>query len=258
MGLFKNWRRERILKRHAIPLADWQRTVGRLPLLHGLDIGEMERLRELATLLLAEKNLEPVQGLALSDGMRFTLAAQAVLPILNLGIAWYDGWRSLVLYPDQFASRIEWTDEFGVSHSRREVRSGEAWGRGPVVLSWADVAASGQCDGYNTVIHEMAHKLDGSSGNTEGCPALHRNMSRQDWHAAFSAAYEDLCRRVDHGEETGIDPYATEAPAEFFAVASEHFFETPALLNREYPGVYRQLALFYRQAPLQRLGGIAP
>lgn len=253
MGILKNWLRKRALTRHTIPASAWLTAVNGLPLLAGLDAQALERLRRLATLFLHEKSLEPVHGLELTDSMRIHLAAQAALPILNLGFDWYDGWKSVVLYPGEFASRQEWTDEYGLVHTRREIRSGEAWQRGPVVLSWADVAASGGCEGYNAVIHELAHKLDYSSGSSNGCPALHEGMRVRDWRAAFEPAYEDLCKRIDDGEETSLDPYATEAPEEFFAVMSEHFFETPGLLKREYPAVYEQLKLFYRQDPAERL-----
>jgi len=253
MGIFTNWLRQRTLKRHAIPQPDWATVVTGLPLLKGLTADELERLRELASLFLHEKSLEPVHGLVVNDTMRIYLAAQAALPILNLGIDWYDGWKSVVLYPGEFASRQEWMDENGLVHSRREVRSGEAWQRGPIVLSWADVEASGACEGYNAVIHELAHKLDYSSGSINGCPALHEGMRVRDWRAAFEPAYEDLCKRVDRGEASALDTYATEAPEEFFAVMSEHFFETPGLLKREYPAVYEQLKQFYRQDPGERL-----
>jgi Mlc titration factor MtfA (ptsG expression regulator) len=252
MGILKNWLRKRALTRHAIPASAWLTAVNGLPLLTGLDAQALERLRGLASLFLHEKSLEPVQGLVLTQTMRIHLAAQAALPILNLGIDWYDGWKSVVLYPGEFATRQEWTDEHGLVHLRREIRSGESWQRGPIVLSWADVAASGGCAGYNTVIHELAHKLDYSDGSVNGCPTLHDGMRVRDWRTAFEPAYEDLCKRVDRGEETELDPYATEAPEEFFAV-SEHFFETPVLLKREYPAVYEQLTLFYRQDPAERL-----
>lgn len=253
MGIFTNWLRQRTLKHHAILQPDWAAVVARLPLFKGLTADELERLRELASLFLHEKSLEPVHGLVVSDTMRVYLAAQAALPILNLGSDWYDGWKSVVLYPGQFASRQEWMDENGLVHSRREVRSGEAWQRGPIVLSWADVEASGACEGYNAVIHELAHKLDYSNGSINGCPALHEGMRVRDWRAAFEPAYEDLCKRVDRGEASALDTYATEAPEEFFAVMSEHFFETPGLLKREYPAVYEQLKQFYRQDPGERL-----
>ncbi|HQR51107.1 MAG TPA: zinc-dependent peptidase [Methylophilaceae bacterium] len=253
MGLFRNWRRKRTLRQHPIPHDAWHAAVEALPLLYGLDGIELVRLRELATLFLHEKSLEPVQGLQLDDAMRYDLAAQAVLPILHLGINWYDGWQSLVLYPDEFVTRQQWTDEAGLVHSRREIRIGEAWERGPVVLSWADVAASGNRDGYNCVIHELAHKLDYSNGAMDGCPALHDGMRVRDWRLAFEPAFEDMRRRVERGQETALDPYAVEAPEEFFAVMSEHFFETPHLLTAEYPAVYEQLRQFYRQDPAARL-----
>lgn len=252
MGFFTNWRRNRQLHQHPIEQRDWDKAEA-LPLLRGLQPDELERLRMLATLFLHEKNIEPVNGLITNEAMKLDLAAQAVLPILNLGLDWYDGWSSLVLYPDEFITRKEWTDEAGVVHARREIRSGEAWERGPVVLSWADVAASGNCDGYNAVIHEMAHKLDMRNGIADGCPSLLGKMRAAQWRAAFQPAYEDMCRRADAGVYTAIDPYASEAPAEFFAVTSEYFFEQPKLLQREYPEVYVQLSAFYRQNPISRL-----
>ena len=251
--LLKNWRRRRLLKSRPIPYRDWHRIVQNLPLLHGLSIAERVRLRLLSTLFLHEKSLEPMQGLQLNDAMRLHLAAQAVLPILHLGITGYDGWKSLVLYPAEFVTRQQWTDEAGLVHTRREIRIGEAWERGPVVLSWADVAASGYCDGYNCVIHELAHKLDYTNGAMDGCPALHVGMRVADWRRAFTAAFDDLRRRLERGEQTALDPYGAEAPEEFFAVMSEHFFETPHLLQNHYPEVYRQLQLFYRQDPRLRL-----
>jgi len=252
MGWIRNWRHRHILRHNRITVADWCRTVTNLPVLKGLQAEELERLRTLATLFLHEKSMEPAHGLTLTEAMRFDLAAQAVLPILNLGLDWYDGWTSLVVYPDEFLTRREWTDEAGVVHARREIRSGEAWERGPVVLSWADVATSGNCDGYNAVIHEMAHKLDMCNGIADGCPQLHGEMRAAAWRAAFQPAYEDMCRRADAGEYTPIDPYASEAPEEFFAVTSEYFFEQPRLLQSEYPAVYSQLAAFYRQDPILR------
>ena len=252
MGLFTNWRRRRILKKHLIPYGEWQAAITSLPVLKGLSHEELVRLRELATLFLYEKSLEPVQGLVLNDAMRIDLAAQATLPVLHLGLGWYDGWQSLVLHPAEFVTRHVWTDEAGLVHTRREIRSGEAWDRGPVVLSWADVAVSGNCDGYNAVIHELAHKLDYTNGTMDGCPAFHEGMALHDWYAAFEPAFEDLRRRVESGGKSALDPYGAESPQEFFAVMSEHFFETPALLQAIYPAVYQQLRLFYRQDPAAR------
>lgn len=144
-------------------------------------------------------------------------------------------------------------DEDGVIHQHYQVMSGEAWPQGGVIFSLADVEASGQCDGYNVVIHEMAHKLDMHNGEVNGFPPLHAGMQPSAWSAAFSRAFVDMNRRIDNGEDTPIDPYCTEDAGEFFAVLSEYFFEQPALLKREYTQVYQQLSLFYRQDPAARL-----
>ena len=104
----------------------------------------------------------------------------------------------------------------------------------------------------NLVIHEFAHKLDMLNGDANGCPPLHAGMSVARWRAALTAAYDDFCARQDREEETEIDPYAAESPAEFFAVASEVFFADPLLLKDDYPDVYAQFAAFYRQDPARR------
>lgn len=125
-----------------------------------------------------------------------------------------------------------------------------------MVLSWQDVQSCGWGEGNNVVIHEFAHKLDMQNGYANGRPPLHPGMSPDDWARAFQAAYDDLCDRLDHGVHTPVDPYAAENPAEFFAVLSEFFFESPAVLYGDYPAVYGQLQRFYLQAPLGRQGNL--
>ena len=148
--------------------------------------------------------------------------------------------------PAEFVPRHQYVDESGVVHQGDQSYAGEAWLQGPVILSWADIAASEYPDGVNVVIHEFAHKLDMLNGQANGFPPLHRGMSREAWSQIFSSAYEDFCARVDHDEDTVIDPYASESPGEFFAVLSEVFFELPEVVQDEYPQVYEQLAQFYR------------
>ena len=113
--------------------------------------------------------------------------------------------------------------------------------------------ADGDGDGVNVVIHEFAHKLDMLNGDANGYPPLHAGMSRQAWAGAFETAYADFCSRVDAGEETAFDPYASESPAEFFAVMSEAFFEIPHAVKRDYAAIYDQLKLFYKQDPATRM-----
>ncbi|MBK8507460.1 MAG: zinc-dependent peptidase [Candidatus Competibacteraceae bacterium] len=251
-GSIKHWLQQRRLERARIAEPLWRATVADLPLLAGLNPVERARLHELASLFLAEKALEAAGGLELSPEMGPLIAAQACLPILNLGLHYYRGWHSIILYPEGFLARHDYTDAIGLVHSVHRPLIGEAWERGPVVLSWADVAEARAEPGLNVVIHEMAHKLDMLNGEVNGLPPLHRNMAVADWSRAFNTAYRRLCREVDRGQPTALDPYAAESPGEFFALISEAFFETPRLVIEHYPEVYRQLQDFYRQDPLAR------
>ena len=256
VGVLTRWWRSRTLarERRRYRRSDWRAARAALPLLAGLTDEQDGRLADLALLFLRDKRLEAVQGLQLTVRMRLVIALQAALPVLELGLDWYRGWYALILYPAEFVPAHEYVDDDGLVWVDDAVKSGEAWEQGPVILSWADVAAGRTLDGYNVVVHELAHKLDMRDGSANGRPPLHADMSGQSWTQAFAAAYADLNHRVAAGEETPIDPYGAESPAEFFAVASEAFFETPGLLNADYPAVYSQLRAFYRQHPLARLG----
>lgn len=248
----KNWRRQYILRHAMLPEEAWRAAVSGLSVLRGLSEEEMERLRELATLFLNEKQLVAAGGFSVDDDTRIKIAAQACLPILNLGLNYYAGWVSVIVYPGEFIPEHEFMDEAGVVHVVRDAMLGESWERGPVVLSGADAMRGGEHDGVNVVIHEFAHKLDILNGAMNGFPPLHREMSSERWAQSFTAAYADFCAKAEKNMETALDPYGAESPAEFFAVTSEAFFETPHILQREYPDVYRQLAEFYRQDPAAR------
>ena len=189
--------------------------------------------------------------------MRSIVAVQACVLILNLDLDLYDGFETIVLYPGEFVPMWEYEDEFGVTHQYDDPLAGEAMHNGPVVLSWPDVQASGNWDeaGMNLVIHEFAHKIDMRNGDANGCPPLPRSIDPATWMSTLRNAYEDFGARLDRGEDTAIDPYAAENPGEFFAVLSEVFFADPALLDQEYPDVYRQFALFYRQDPALTTAG---
>lgn len=249
---YKEWRRRRILKRIRIPEHTWREAFSRLAVLRKLSNEELMRLRELATLFLHEKVLEGAAGLILTEAMRVTIALQACLPVLNLGLDWYAGWVSVIIYPTGFVPSREYTDGSGVVHRTRHALSGESWLRGPVILSWSDMASTKASTGHNLVIHEFAHKLDMLDGSANGIPPLHRGMSVKAWADTFSKAYADFQDRIDRGEETVIDSYGAEDPGEFFAVLSEVFFECPFDIKQTYPEVYRQLSAFYRQDPAAR------
>lgn len=258
MGLFKSL----FGRAPAVPApspVDWDEALS-LPLFDGLSGEARVQLLALARRLLEGKTFSPAMGAEPSGLEIAAIATQAALPILHLGADWYRGWSEVVLYPGEFAHEGYEVDEIGVEHHVRHVRTGEAWQGGPLVLALDAVHASGLCEGYNVVIHEFAHKLDMTSGSVNGLPALHGDMSAHEWAAAFGPAYEDFCRRVetmDNPDESEIDPYAAESPAEFFAVFSEYFFEWPDVVADTYPAVYEQLRRFYRQDPLERFNDLA-
>ena len=233
--------------------AAWRAVRRSLPIVATLAESDAEKLRALADSFLRTKSIEGAGGFELDEETSVVVAAQACIPILALGIEAYTGWRSVIVYPGGFVSRGTSVDETGVEHEWEEARSGESWFQGPVVLSWEDVASSGLLEGYNVVIHEMAHKLDMLNGDANGFPPLHAEMDGAVWYRVFSEAFEDLGARVDAGEDTVIDDYAAEGPDEFFAVTSEYFFELPEVLDECYPKVYAELRAFYRQDPLDRV-----
>ncbi len=254
MRWLKRWRRGRILRRSVLDERLWRAAIGRYPFLRALTAREHARLREWVILFLHEKSIEGAGGLAVRDEMRVCIAAQACMLILNLDLDYYRGWVEVIVYPDEFVARYEYVDESGVAHHVEEPMTGESWLAGPVILSWADAGRSSGGTGYNVVLHEFAHKLDMLNGDANGFPPLHAGMDRAQWSRAFGSAYEVFCRRVERREHTEIDPYAAESPAEFFAVLSEAFFETPRAVLGGFPEVYRQLAAFYRQDTAARLG----
>ncbi|KAF0812753.1 Protein MtfA [Andreprevotia sp. IGB-42] len=248
----KRYLRKRYLARHPISDTIWQQVIA-LPLFTGLSAAEKGQLREQAAWFLHKKSITAIDGLEVTPGMRVLLAAQAVLPVLNLGFDAYDDWHEIILYPGLFRTRDRYTDHFGLVHEREQILAGQARSNGPVLLSWADVAESAWLEGWNVVIHEFAHKLDMRSGDPNGDPPLHKGMSAAAWKRAFSNAYHHLVMLADRGEYSPIDLYAAENPAECFAVFSEYFFETPHAIADHYPAVYEQLKQFYKQDPLARL-----
>jgi Mlc titration factor MtfA (ptsG expression regulator) len=241
MGWLTDWRRRRVLEKHRIEDALWQHATGGL-----LFLPRTPKLRELALLFLAEKQFVGAHSLEVTELMRVSIAAQACLPILELGLDWYAGFTGIVVYPGDFRVRRAQTDDAGVVHEWDDELAGEAMPGGPVVLSWDAASNDPQ---INVVIHEFAHKLDMLNGAADGLPPLHAGMPQAAWAAAFEAAYEGFCDALERDKETWLDPYAAEDPAEFFAVISEAFFARPAETRRRYPDVFDQLKLFYKQEP---------
>jgi len=250
MGWLRNWRRRRVLARHSVDPALWRRVTAKLPFLRGLDAARTRRLQDLVLMFLAEKQFVGARGQALDDALRLSVAVQACLPILELGLDWYEGWTGIVIYPGDFRVRRSEMDEGGVVHEWEDELTGESWQGGPVILSWD---AAQHDEHANVVIHEFAHKLDMLNGEADGVPPLPAEMDRGAWREALAQAYAGFREAVERGRDTWLDPYAAEDPSEFFAVLSEAFFEAPNETRRRYPEMYEQLRRFYRQDPAARL-----
>ncbi|MEO8102021.1 MAG: M90 family metallopeptidase [Betaproteobacteria bacterium] len=268
--LTRLFRRARRLTTRPVVAIDetlWRDATAGYTFVRSLNAEENRRLKLIAADFLARKTITGAAGQEINDLIRTQIAAQACILVLELGVKYFDGWSEIVVYPGQFVPEREVVDEIGLVHTTSDALAGEAWLGGPVVLSYEDIARSGNpengVEGYNVVIHEFAHKLDMLNGNANGFPPMQKGMSREAWKRAFMTAYLDFCKRVDaadarahrgrgrgHALDTlPLDPYASENPAEFFAVISEAFFEMPHVVADAFPDVYRQLTLFYRQDP---------
>ncbi|TFZ08718.1 zinc-dependent peptidase [Ramlibacter humi] len=243
--MFGWWRRRR--PPPPIPDTLWQGVLSSYPFLASQPEGDEPRLRALAAEFLRGKEFHGAQGLAITDEIAVAIAAQAVLPVLRLGLSWYDDFVGIVVHADQVVARRRAEDEAGVVHEWDEVLAGEAMDRGPVMLSWRDVQAAGEATGsaYNVVVHEFIHKIDMRDGKPDGCPPLPPRQRRA-WKAVMEAEYERFRERVViaerfGGEPTWLDPYGAENPGEFFAVAGEAYFINRAKFGEEFPAL---LALF--------------
>ena len=245
LGALRRWRHARILAQ-ASPADEYLPAFFRdEPLLASLDSGQRRRLRDLVALFLHDKRFYGAHDLAVTDPMRVLIAAIACRLILDLGYEWYEGWRSIIIYPDAFRVPQQATDEAGVVHHWSEERAGEAWEQGAVILSWQDIIDEQPEDEYSVIIHEFAHKLDMRDGEANGCPPLPPSISARRWRDEFQAAFDQLQPLVDRDLETFLDPYAASGPAEFFAVISERYFKQPDQLAAHYPGLFSLLNGFY-------------
>ena len=224
----------------------WRAMRAGTPWVSALDDARADRLRGLAARFLHQKTITPLAGLDLDDSQRLQLAALCCLPLLEFGEAGLRGWSQLIVYPDAFRVRRTHTDAAGVLHEWEDDLAGEAWDQGPLILSWADVQADlAEPDaGFCVAVHEMAHKLDALDGVLDGTPPLPRDWQRA-WARDFQHDYDAFAAEVDAGHDVAIDPYAAEAPEEFFAVCSEYHFSDPRRLRRAMPEVAAHLEKFY-------------
>jgi Mlc titration factor MtfA (ptsG expression regulator) len=177
----------------------------------------------------------------ITDEIALAIAAQAVLPVLHLGLGWYDDFVGIVVHPDEVLARRTQTDAAGIVHDWDEVLAGEAMQGGPVMLNWLDVAQAGTSAeiGFNVVIHEFVHKIDLRDGAADGCPPLPSRAARARWLATLEREYQRFREQVIvaerfGGEEPWLDAYGATAIDEFFAVACEGYFVNRERFAREF------------------------
>lgn len=250
------WLRRRVLPPPSIPDALWDRTLAAYPFLAQRPPAEGERLRELAARFLQDKEFHGAQGLVITDEIALAIAAQAVLPVLHLGLAWYDDFVGIVVHPGEVVAHRTAMDEAGVVHHYDEVLAGEAMDRGPVMLSWSDVQAGANLShhGYNVVIHEFAHKLDLRDGAADGCPPLASAEARRRWREGIDEAYEHFREQVIVAERFGgeapwLDEYAATDVGEFFAVTCEAYFVNRERFTEGFPALVPLFDQFFRVTP---------
>jgi MtfA peptidase len=262
--LYPTWVRKRHSHLHQRPFpAAWRQWLRRgFPLYNQLPPPLQKRLQGLVQVFVADVPFIGCQGLRVTEHMRVLVAAQACLLVLERPSGPpYPDLRQVLLYPGPFVVKAEHHQPGGVVSQGREVRLGESWQHGQVVLSWPDALAGAQAGVWagmaldarasNVVWHEFAHQLDQETGPANGAPALKAGQSRGDWAAVFRREYEDLRWLADAGEPTLIDPYGATAPEEFFAVVTEAFFLQPHNLAQHHPALYEQLRLFFGLNPTQ-------
>lgn len=250
--LFTQWRRDRLKRRPFPPL--WAAIIENcLPIYLRLSVDERKRLQGHIQVFLAEKQFIGCAGLQITEEMRVAIASVACLLLLNERGRYFSKLRSVLVYPTTYF--VEETAIAGnyVVEERRVARLGESWSHDQVVLSWEQVQQDAQNwrDGRNVVLHEFAHQLDQEDGSAEGVPYLPRRSDYQKWTEVMSVEYQQLCREVDKGSRSVLDSYGATNPAEFFAVATETFFEKPKLLQKHHPALYLQLKFYYQVDPVQ-------
>ena len=252
MALFGKSKRRQRLREEAFP-PNWRRLVDtRVPMVGRLPAEDQAELLGHARVLLEEKHFEGAGSLLMRDEVRVTIAAQAAVLLVRRDSDYFPRLTSIIVYPTGYVAKDATHSEGGIwsegedhllGHTGRDLHA--------LVLAWDEVraGAADPTDGQNLVLHEFAHQLDFEDGYTDGTPPLESNAGVRSWAEVMGQELEALRRAADLGDPTVLDPYGAEDPAEFFAVATEAFFERADDLVRHHPRLYDELRRFYRQDP---------
>lgn len=252
--MFDFWKKRRRAELRAAPFPEAHRVIidENVPYARSLGDDDRRELEALVQVFLAEKSFEGAGGLEMTDEIRVTIAAQACVLLLHRETNMYPELDSIVVYPHAYRAAGS-RREGMVVIEEDQVRLGESWSRGTVVLAWDHVqrGAGVAGDGHNVVLHEFAHQLDAEDGSVDGAPELGARARYLEWAKVLGTEFEELSARVHAGRPSDIDAYGATSPPEFFAVVTEMFFEQPVGLRRKHPDLYEELRLFYRQDPAE-------
>jgi Mlc titration factor MtfA (ptsG expression regulator) len=247
---YRQFKRNKI-RRQPFPEA-WRKIIKRrIPYFGKMPADLQLQLKKHIQVFIAEKTFNGYQGIVINDEIRVTVAAQACLLLLNRKTDYYPNLQTIAIYPDAFIKKQQQTDHNGLHSEQTSVMLGESWQFGKVILSWKHTIAGASIpdDGSNLVIHEFAHQLDQENGQANGLPWLGKRVSIKHWASVFEREYQQLKQRSEQGVKSLLDDYGATDPAEFFAVASEVYFEQPQQLYRQHRSLYRQLRKYYQVDP---------
>ena len=253
--LFKLLRKLWPSSKPAVFRSEWSEVLGRLPFSKELDEPSLQSLKQDVAAFVQRVDWEGRAGLEVDDEMRVSIAAQACRLSLGLHKEAFRFVRSIYVFPTTYSTEGA-TDASGVQ--KRSHRHGEAWLRGPVILSWNATQLGGKNpdDGRNVVYHEFAHKLDMLDRFADGTPPIEDRETFDAWTRIMGSEYQDLKQAAERGKKTLLDKYGATNPAEFFAVATEAFFERPERLRDRHKELYGCLCRFYNQNPARGQVGL--
>ena len=244
------WRLKRVLSREIDPA--WRATLERnIPIYRRMSGDLQHQLHKLVQQFLYQKKFVGCAGLEIDDIMRVTIAGQACLLLLNRKARVFPELHTVLVYPSAFLVPRKQVDDAGVVSEARQDLLGESWGDGRVILSWDHVrrGAGDWTDGQNVVLHEFAHQLDSESGSNNGAPYLGSADNYRNWSTVLARDFSNLRNDAMLGQQSVMDHYGATSPAEFFAVATETFFEKPWQMSEFHAELYAEFLKFYKVDP---------
>jgi MtfA peptidase len=252
MLIFKKFRRKRAGQK-AFP-ESWLKIIEKnVSFYMKLPDEDRKELLRHVLIFLNEKHFEGCGGLEITDEIKVTIAAQACILLLHRETDYYPGLYSILVYPQAYIADMTEHLPGDIIAEGRSVRLGESWHRGAVVLSWDDIR-SGSADvrdGNNLVFHEFAHQLEDTWAKGDSTPVFQSSSSYIAWARVLQRDFEKLRYDVDHNRKTFLDEYGATNLPEFFAVATEFFFEKSEEFRSIHPQLYEELKLFYQQDPAE-------